>query len=297
MNHVTAILVTYNPDYELLPHVVEQITQQVDSVILIDNASTCSEKIFSIIQEYSNIHFYSLSENIGLAAAQNLAISKVQEKCNYVIFFDQDSVIQKDLIKQLLIADFRLRQAGENVAAVGPSFIDPTNNMIYPATVYKGPFIKKVDVTSQPIEATFIIASGCLIKTSAINEIGLMYDGFFIDYIDVEWCLRAKSKGYSVYVIPNAKMYHTIGDSRISILGRTISIHNPMRRYYLIRNSILICKLKYIPIGYKIRECMFNIIRAILSLLLNNNKKLTLKMIFRGIIDGVKGITGRAEIK
>ncbi|WP_407235526.1 hypothetical protein [Escherichia coli] len=46
MNHVTAILVTYNPDYELLPHVVEQITQQVDSVILIDNASTCSEKIF-----------------------------------------------------------------------------------------------------------------------------------------------------------------------------------------------------------------------------------------------------------
>ncbi|EEW0955796.1 glycosyltransferase family 2 protein, partial [Escherichia coli] len=36
---------------------------------------------------------------------------------------------------------------------------------------------------------------------------------------------------------------------------------------------------------------------AILSLLLNNNKKLTLKMIFRGIIDGVKGITGRVEIK
>ncbi|MDX7992000.1 glycosyltransferase family 2 protein [Xenorhabdus littoralis] len=290
---IVGILVSYNPNIKHLLLVLNSISPQIKELIIVDNGSKNHDEIKENCHYISNIIYFHSDTNIGLASAQNIGIKNaINKKASHIILFDQDSVITENFIQNLLDGEKNLLSLGKKVAAVGPSFHDPETQKPYPATIYFGPFIKRVPMSGMAVEATFIISSGSLINTNVLKEIGNMKDELFIDYIDVEWSLRAKSKGYSVFIIPKAKMTHTIGDKRISIFGRTISVHSPLRRYYLIRNSFLISRLSYIPLGYKMRELIFNPIRIFISLFTNKPIKSTLKYSFLAIIDGLKGKSG-----
>ena len=39
-----------------------------------------------------------------------------------------------------------------------------------------------------------------------------MKESYFIDNIDLEWCFRAKSKGYELIGTDEAVLYHAIGE-------------------------------------------------------------------------------------
>lgn len=102
MNKITAIIVTFNPDLTIFGEILERIASQVDSVLLVDNASDNAALLSKTIMLRENVSPVFLDDNIGLAAAQNLAISKIIDKTNFIILFDQDSLIQDNLIKSLL---------------------------------------------------------------------------------------------------------------------------------------------------------------------------------------------------
>ncbi|WP_421219047.1 glycosyltransferase family 2 protein [Aeromonas enteropelogenes] len=292
--NVCAIVVTYNPDIEHFKLVLKSISSQVNKVIIVDNnSSSQSDVMISTVSEEKNIHWVGLSENIGLAKAQNMAIQMAsKERFSHVALFDQDSIISDAFIYSLVESEKKLIEDGYNVAAVGPSFFDPVSGESYPATRYRGPFIERVRLGDDPIDATFIIASGSLIRIEVLDKIGQMLDGFFIDYIDVEWSLRARSKGYSVFIAPQARMAHTIGDRRLSIFGRTISVHSPLRRYYLVRNSFLMLRLGYVPFGYKLRESFFNVIRTFIGFLTAEQKTIFCKYFLMAFRDGLLGRSG-----
>lgn len=294
--NIIAILVTYNPDIGVLSYCISSICTQVTQVVIIDNASSNVSEISELVTNYDNVYIDLLSENIGLASAQNKAIiiSK-QFKASRVILFDQDSVIEDGFISQLVVAEKELIKENRLVAAIGPSFFDPVSRKTYPATIYRGPLIERVTFDDKPIEATFIIASGCLIRTEVLDDIGLMLDELFIDYIDVEWSLRARSKGYAIFIAPQAKMAHSIGDRRIYIFGRAISLHSPIRRYYLLRNSFFMMKLHYVPIGYKLRELSFNFIRTLVAIVFSDKKCDVLKYVRYAIVDAINGKYGRLD--
>jgi len=296
-NKVSGVLVTYNPEINILLQSLKSLSKQIYEIIIIDNNSHNIKNIQEILSFFTNITFLRLDENIGLAAAQNIALKKLTTEKNstHAILFDQDSIIEDDFMDNMIKDELELLKSGVKVGAIGPSFFDPTTHKKYPATIYTGPFIKRVKVNSDPVEATFIIASGCLIRLNVISDVGLMKETLFVDYIDVEWCLRAKSKDYSVYISPNALMAHTIGDKRRNLFGRSISVHSPLRRYYLIRNSLYMLRLPYVPLGYKIRELVFNFLRGGTSLLFNEEKIKTLKFIFVGVYDGIRGQFGKKK--
>lgn len=290
---VSALIVTYNPDVDVLKKSIEQILIQVNFVIVVDNNSHNCDDVYHICSQNEKIHVIKNAKNMGLARAQNQAIKYVIKNTpsKYFIIFDQDSVIKSDFVINLKNCYESLILNHIKVAAVGPIFFDSISMEQYPVTRYVGPFIKRLSNKDKsiPIDATFIIASGCMISCEVISIIGMMKEEFFIDYIDVEWCLRAKSLGFSVFVEPKAEMVHSIGDKRLSIFGRSVSVHSPIRRYYLIRNSIFMLKLPYIPLGYKLREVAFNILRIGISIFLANDKANTIKFIYKGIFDGMFG--------
>ncbi|WP_116186102.1 rhamnosyltransferase [Pectobacterium aquaticum] len=291
---ITGVIVTYNPEVDIFSQAIKTISNQLNQLVIMDNNSINILEIEEIVKNVKNVELLKLEKNIGLAAAQNVAIkyNKNNYDNNYVIFFDQDSVISDSFISELIDAENKLTLEGEKVAAVGPSFFDPTNSQFYPATVYSGPFIKRVPLKEKPVEVTFLIASGCMIRKDTLDFIGYMKEELFIDYIDVEWSLRAKYKGYKVFIIPKAKMAHRIGDKRTSFLGRTISIHSPFRRYYLVRNSFFMIRLSYIPLGYKLREITFNIFRVCIGFFLSKQKMKVLKYTLLAIKDGILGNFG-----
>ena len=132
------------------------------------------------------------------------------------------------------------------------------------------------------------LPTGSLTKISIFKEVGWFKDIFFINYIDVEWCFRAISKGFNIFITPNVKLYQNVGIGRKSFFGRAIPIHSPFRRYYASRNSILMLKIKHVSIGYKIREIIFNPIRLIFDCIVAGNTGIRTKLFIKGFTDAIK---------
>lgn len=281
--YISAVIVTYNPDIDVLTNLIKCLSKQVDSVVIVDNFS---DNIDSIKNLDAIFKFIPLEKNIGLASAQNIGIRDVITYSSHVIIFDQDSEISADFVANQLKCESILLNDGIKVSAVGPKFYDKESGYEYPATVYKGPFIKKVPVKDKPVEATFVIASGSLIRTVVLRDVGLMLDDFFIDFVDVEWCLRASDKGYKCFINPFESMKHSIGDLRVSIFGRMISLHSDFRKFYIYRNGLYMARLPYVPIGYKIRVFIFNIIRTLIGCFLSKDKLKTVKVSSKGWLSG-----------
>lgn len=294
MDKVVGVLVSFNPEVGIFPDVIGSISSQLFKLIIVDNGSSNVDSIKNICGRFVNVEILALDSNIGLASAQNSGVS-VALACSasHIIFFDQDSIISSGMIDALLSAESEIISSGEKLAAIGPSFFDPETKDEYPVSRYFGPFISRTPVFDFPVKADFIIASGSMFRVEIFDIVGLMKDDLFIDYIDVEWCLRAKSLGYSVFVAPKAKMSHTIGDKRFSLFGRKVSVHSPLRRYYLVRNSFFMVSMPHIPFGYKLREVVFNILRAFVSLFLAKKKVDVLKYIYYGLVDGLKKKGGK----
>lgn len=282
----SSVTVTYNPDIICLKNQFSSLKNQLDSCIIVDNGSENISEIEALIDSFG-FSLITLEKNFGLAHAQNLGIeSAISQGAEYLLLLDQDSVLNTNFISAM--SDVYREY---NVGILGPSFFDPHTDEFYWGTNYIGPFIKRVPI-QDITDVTYVIASGSFFSTEVYKEVGRMEDELFVDYIDVEWALRANKLGYRVAMTNRASMAHTIGDARLNLFGRKISIHSPMRRYFLVRNSFFMIRKSYIPLGYKVREVFLNFARAVISLVLNKEKKKTLVMIYYGICDGVSGRFG-----
>jgi len=289
---ISSVTVTYNPEIDVLEKQILSIINQVSTIIIVDNGSQNLPEILTqklkIESEYKcNIEILTNDKNVGLAKAQNIGIEKaLQNETDYIILLDQDSILEHNCISNM-----KNVYINSNVDLLGPVFYDPDSGVEYPGTNYNGPFINRDKIESCS-EVTYIIASGSFFSADIYKKNGPMVEELFIDYIDVEWSLRAKSKGMKIAMTNRAKMSHTIGDCRREFFGRTISVHSPMRRYYLTRNSFYMLRLKYVPVGYKLREITFNIFRTIIGVFYSEDKSYTIKLAFRGVKDGLKGNYG-----
>lgn len=297
---IAAIIVTYEPDLELLIKQYNSVYKQVDIVVYVDNNSSNYENFHNILLQKNslanNLHFIHNTTNKGIGYAHNQGILRAKEnKSDAVLILDHDSILKDNFVTNL--SSFLIENRESKIAAVGPIYMNATTGEFYPITTYIGPFIKRQKPSLYPVEASFLISSGSLIPINVIDNIGGMNEELFIDYIDVEWSYRARSKGYKLLAIPTAVMEHKIGDKRISILWRTISVHTPLRRYYLTRNSIYMIKLSYVSWGYKMRELSFNILRMLIFAIFSNEKMKYLKYSIRGLLDGFKGKYGECTIR
>lgn len=296
---ICAVIVSYNPDIIVFERQLKSLIGEVNCIVVVDNDSKNIEEIQLQIDIFIKsfglkIYFISKENNVGLGKAQNEGVKYAQTlSATHIILFDQDSILDTGFVKGLIESENELVAQGFKVGAVGPIYYNEKTGEVYPISKYKGPFIERIIPSSEPVEASFLIASGCLISVEVIKKVGYMNEELFIDYIDVEWSFRAKSLGYSVFSSPRSKMKHTIGDNRTSIFGRSISVHSPLRRYYLYRNSIYMIKDSKISLGYKVREIAFNAMRFVLFLFLSKDRIKYFKYSISGFIDGLKGVKGK----
>ncbi|EHP6054889.1 TPA: glycosyltransferase family 2 protein [Escherichia coli] len=283
---ISSVTVTYNPDIECLRQQLLSVRKQVDLCVIVDNGSNNIIEIKKLNYEF-DFYLIQFDDNYGLAYAQNSGIEyAISSGTEYLLLLDQDSILKDEFSKNMKHIYIKY-----NVGILGPSFYDPQNNKIYFGTCYKGPFISRKSI-GEVTDVTFVIASGSFFSSDVYKKIGGMKSELFVDYIDVEWSLRAKNMGYRVCMTNRALMAHTIGDSRITIFGRTISVHSPIRRYYLVRNSFYMLRLHYVPIGYKVREIFFNCLRSMISLIISDKKGNVITKLGQGIYDGIRGKYG-----
>lgn len=296
MRNIFAIVITYNTEFDQFKRQFDSLRRQFEKIIYIDNNSADFYLIKKFLSTQEDVLLVENVDNMGLGYAQNQGVRlAIDAGCSHVVILDDDSVLSETFVEQMLLEEFNLINSGEKVGALGPVYINEITGEQYPITKYVGPFIKRLTPQNNPVEASFLISSGAMIRSEVFNEVGYMNESLFIDYIDVEWSFRAINKGFKLYAVPSVKMKHSIGDRRTSILGRTISVHSPLRRYYLNRNGIFMLRCSYIAWGYKLRELVFLILRFFIFAFLSSNRELYIKYSLLGLIHGLKNKYGKCD--
>ena len=240
---VFSIIVLFHPNWVSLSQLIKNLDMQSTNIILVDNTPEMERQYnYLDFNLPKNLKYLDLKDNKGIAKAQNEGINEAIELgAEYFLIFDQDSSISENFVSPLLALHKKLVDDGNHVAAVGPVFWDIKSNIVSPVVRYDGiKIIKATPLESEEFTmADHIISSGSLISVDAIREIGLMDEKLFIDYVDLEWGMRAKKKGYSCYVANQVKMLHSIGDKSIKIplLNKHVNVHSDFRKYFILRNA------------------------------------------------------------
>ena len=307
-NHaVFAVVVSFQPDIPELLKNLQQISSQVEQIVLVDNASAQQDAIISRCKGVASV--IPQNVNSGLGSAHNLGIEYARmQGATHVIIFDQDSLPKEGMVAALLHSLHSLESTGEKISAVGPRYVgtDAETGEQHQSFFVKFGWLKfqrnycQTDANDYP-SADFLISSGALFSINALQEIGLMDEQLFIDHVDTEWFLRAKSKGYSAYGVCNAWMEHGLGEQTKKVKGlfreRNIPQHKPFRYYYIFRNSFLLYRR-----GYVSKKWIWNDLQRLLQIfvfygLIYPPRSSNLKMMMKGIRHGLLKVDGRLKIE
>lgn len=287
---LVAVVVTYNPDAQKLLALLKIIVSEVFRVVIVDNGSANLHTISSTASQFDNIQLIPLFENKGIGFAQNVAI-RVAEACksSHIITFDQDSHPDPGMIAELQSVFYR-NNISNNLAAVGPVLYDEESGIAFPFFQFsKGRkhriwLSEKADLT----EVEFLVSSGTLISMDAIRQVGMMNEDLFISYVDVEWCLRAKSKDFSIMVAPSACMKHNLGDQQIRIGRWLLPLHSPLRHFYLMRSGVYMQKLPHVHKDWK-RADRLQLLRSFFIFSIIGLPRFTeISYMVRGFIEGLR---------
>jgi len=297
---VCALIVTYNPEVAMLRNAISAVGSQVAAIVVVDNGSEPRALAWLRQQEGSG-RFTLLTQgrNTGVAAAQNRAIYWAREQgFDFVLIMDQDSVPAPGMVTLLRNAWLSLEADGEALAAVGPMPIDPHGGGETPFFRIAGLRAERIhshDIGAEPLRVAYLISSGSLIKLDVFDRIGLMDEGLFIDGVDFDWCFRAEARGLKVFMVPMARLFHSLGTGRhrVWFFGRKeVLQHNPKRLYFMLRNSILMARRPYIPAGWKVYSLRLVLKRLVAFGLLVPPRSLNLRMMLTGIWHGIQGRDG-----
>jgi len=296
---VTAVIVSYHPDFDKLVGLLKALTPQVQGIVVVDNGS--SEAVVAWLYSVClpiSLKVIPLGENLGIARAQNEGISAARnDGADYVILFDQDSVPAPDMVAQLMAAAERQAARSIKVGGVGPNYLDSRQGNPPPFIKVSGLRVHR-QLCATPdavVEVDYLIASGCLIPMSTIDDVGGMLDDLFIDYVDIEWGLRAKTKGFQSFGVCGAMMAHDLGDEPIDFLGKRYPLHSPLRHYYHFRNAVWMYRQGRLPIYWRLADGWRLFLKFGFYTLFAKPRLQHLKMMTKGVFHGFIGRMGRLD--
>lgn len=302
---VVAVVVTYEPCYEDFLVLLRALAPQVDKVILVDNASTSTLPFsWALGEEFPIVQMYACNGNTGIASAQNYGISLgINHGASHILLCDQDSVPAPNLVERLLsgLRECKAQADTLSVAAISPATIDSRTGRISTFKPIHGTLIGR-HLSNQYLgmlpmrEVGFLISSGMLIPVEVFAAVGGLRSEYFIDHVDTEWCFRARAAGYRLVGLELPLLNHSLGDDvqRVWLFReRHVSTHAPLRDYYMARNTLAMIKGGNLSLAWS-AHFMWRIVQFFgFYVMLSNNKRQHLKMLFLGLLHGLRGINGK----
>lgn len=285
------VVVFYRPDDACVLR-ANRLAEAGHHVTVVDNSE--SVRSAAEVGLDARIDYLSNGRNLGIATALNQGVEHVLAAgCSYAILFDQDSEPSAALLAELPQLLESAGAGGRQVAVVGPAYEDARLGGTAPFVRFGYFRLKRVlPVGRDPVEVDFLITSGSCINLAAWDAIGPMDDGLFIDFVDLEWCVRARAKGYSVLGAPTLRLRHELGGEPVRFFGRNYPGHGPVRHYYLFRNAVALVGRAYVPLSWKSTELVKMPFRLVIYGLFMRPRLTHLRLSLLGIWHGLVGRHG-----
>lgn len=292
MCKVAAIIISYNPDNNLLDS-VNLLINQVDKIIIVDNGSESQKKKnINLIKDIDNkkIEVIFNEENLGIATALNIGVKEaLNQGYNWILTMDQDSKASSNMVEKMLEVYNAIDESErKEILSIFPNFVDER--------------IQSIEENSNMNSYEYVdadITSGNLLRAEVFDKVGFFDDSLFIDLVDTDFCMRLNEENIKMIKVRDAILYHSLGESQTvkSIFGKfNTSNHSALRRYYMTRNRFYTWE-KYKDLNsFTLNRDKKLFKKEFIKIILGEKDKINkIKMVFKGYKDYKKGIRGKLK--
>ena len=243
MPTVSIIIVTWNALPLLKQCLPSVVATDFDSfeIILADNASEDGSAEW-VKKEYPDVKVVTHPENWAFCKGNNEAIPHAQGE--YIVLLNNDVEVTPGWLSPLVDTMNRTPE----IAAVQPKLLQYTDRHKfeyaggsggymdqygYPFTRGRIFFTMEEDQGQYDDEREIFWATGAAVmfRQSALDEVGLLDEQFFMHMEEIDLCWRLRRAGYRICANPQSIVFH--------IGGGSLPYGNSQKAYYNFRNSLL----------------------------------------------------------
>lgn len=288
---VAAVIVTFQPDLDALRRQIEALRPQVAYILIVDNASTVDLGAWrqTVVPQIDVV--LRMARNVGIGSAQNRGIHWAQSRgITHVLLMDQDSLPDAHMVHELLEALQKRPDAG----AAGPLHADPRQPIVHSPFVWlEGLRFRRLPCVPGVVHVVdHLIASGCLIPLPVLDKVGVLLEDWFIDFVDVEWSLRARAAGWVLLGVCSARMAHGLGGPPIVFMGRRFLAYPAWRHYFQVRNAVLLYRQPFVPLRWALASAWRLLMKIGFNCIAGHSRWEHFKASVRGLWHGAQGRAG-----
>jgi len=216
-------------------------------IIVVDNGST-DGSVEMVRAEFPTVRLIANTDNRGFPAANNQGIAAARGR--YVFLLNPDTeVIGDALATMVTFAD-----AHPDVGVVGPQLLNPDGSVqssrrrfptlatAFFESTWLEPYaprslLRRYHMLDTPCDAMqdvdWVTGAALMARREAIQQVGLMDEGFFMYSEELDWCRRFREAGWRVVYLPSARIIHHVGKSSEQVLPAThIHFQTSKVRYF-----------------------------------------------------------------
>lgn len=196
---------------------------------------------------FPGVKLISCQENLGFSRANNLGT--VNSQGEYLLFLNPDTLIYPEALEVLL----RELQGDIQAGGVGPAMLQEGNR-------YQVSFGQKRDFFSEFVqkfiqnpyfrlslkssrkkrEACWLSGACLLLKKKAIMDVRGFDEDFFLFFEDIDLCFRLRKRGWKLFFVPEARIFHQGGGSTRALeIGSRFHYRKSQLDFYRKHNSSL----------------------------------------------------------
>lgn len=285
---VGAVITAFRPD-DRLEAACRSVADQVALVVVVDDGSPPGHE--DVLGRCADLGAVVVRHgaNRGVGAALDTGLAEVRARLgaglSHVLTLDQDSRTPPGYVGALLAAEAAARGAGRRPGLVGPARAGAVRAASAGTGSGEGYALGR-----EPIQ------SGLLVTRAALDELGDFDATLFIDGVDTDYYLRARSAGLDVVAAPGTRLEHALG-SEHEVLGGGRGprvVHAAAFRYYYIaRNRVhLVRRHGRRHPGWAIGAVARDVRHLALVTVLVPGRGERLARTAAGLVDGLRGVLG-----
>jgi N-acetylglucosaminyl-diphospho-decaprenol L-rhamnosyltransferase len=209
-------------------------TELQTEVWVVDNGST-DDTPQMVAEAFPDVHLVASRENLGFVRGNNRALNEILDReappVDYFWLLNPDTEVQPGATAALIAALEAHPQAG----IVGPKLLYPDGSLQHsafrfpglaqllfelfplPARLYdtrlNGRYPRRLYEGTAPFTVDHPLGASMLVRSQAIDDVGLMDEGFFMYCEEIDWCWRMRETGWRALCAPAAHVIHHAGQS------------------------------------------------------------------------------------
>jgi GT2 family glycosyltransferase len=237
MARLTIIIVTYNSasDIERCLQSLSEAPPLIEhEIVIVDNAST-DTTVSIVTHRFPHTRLLQAQDNIGFAAANNLAIRQTEGEL--LLLLNPDTLVRPGAIDVLV----QTLDARADAAACGPRLVDAEGRAelsfgasLGPLSELRQKFLVRGHearwpvvgglvewLTRRPGEPDWVSGACLLVRREDAEVVGLLDERYFLYIEDVDFCAALREQGRAVLFEPAAEVAHLRGRSRRSAASQS----------------------------------------------------------------------------